>query len=97
MLPILRQKTTTCFLATNRMKTYIFIFLTRLFLTLDHDCLCEIVLFTSSDILPYNSRYVQLNRIVENPLGGYLFFKHTVRQFSLMYNESALVQHLKQH
>ena len=45
----------------------------KLFLTLNHDFLCEIVLFTSSDLFPYNFRYVQLVRIWENPLGGYFF------------------------
>ena len=45
----------------------------KLFLTLNHDFLCEIVLFTSSDLFPYNLRYVQFVRIGENPLRGYFF------------------------
>ena len=35
----------------------------KLFLTLNHDFLCEIVFFTSSDLFPYNFRYVLLVRI----------------------------------
>ena len=88
MLLILKQKIITSCLAAKRLHTYIF-FSKKLFLTLNHDFLCEIVLFTSSDIFPYNFRYVQLVRIWENPLGGYFFFKHHVRLFSLIYNESA--------
>ena len=75
MLLILKQKIITSCLAAKRLHTYIF-FSKKLFLTLNHDFLCvvcEIVLFISSDIFPYNFRYVQLVRIWENPLGGYFF------------------------
>ena len=62
----------------------------NLFLTLSHDFLCEIVLFTSSDLFPYNFRYLHLVRIWDKILCEGTFFKHPVRLFSLIYNESAL-------
>ena len=53
----------------------LYFFQKKLFLTLNHDFLCEIVLFTSSDLFPYNFRYEQLVRIRETPLGGSTEFR----------------------
>ena len=74
----------------SQKNAHLHFFSKKLFLTLNHDFLCEIVLFTSSDIFPYNFRYEQLVRIWVNPLGGY-FFKHPVILFSLIYNENAQI------